>query len=192
MSEDKAFQDAQPQQEPPRVVTRAPGCLWMLASGALVVAVISLLINLVFVAALLERRAALQTAVDQMIVALDDASGNDVTFNFPISQTVAFEGDVPLRQDLDFPFKADVHINTTIRVPIDLGPLLGQQVVNVPVDTVVPVDTSVPVHIDQTFHVNTQVPVRVDVPVVISPRQPPWRDWLEQVREWLVSLRDQI
>lgn len=175
----------------PVVVERAPGCLWAVASAALVVAAVSLLVNLVLGVALLQRRAALLTMMDQAMAALDDPSNEKISFNFPISQTVNFEGDIPFKQDFDFPFKGNVRINTTIRVPVDLGPL-GTHVVNVPVDTVVPVDTSVPVHIDQTFHVKMQVPVQMEVPVELSTAQPPLNEWLSKVRDLLALLRSQL
>lgn len=189
----RTAQQATPPNLPPAPAGKAsvPGCMWMLTSGALVVALVSLAINLVLAGALLQRRAFLLTALDQTIASLDNASSASIAFNFPVSQTVNFEGDIPFKQDFDFPFKGDVRINTTIYVPIDLGPL-GKQTIAVPVDTTVPVDTSVPVHIDQTFHVKTQVPIQMDVPIELSPKQPPFSDWLNQVREWLLLLRNQI
>ncbi len=182
-----------PQALPPApiVKTRAPGCLWVLAFGALVIAVASLLLNVALISALLDRQAAAQVMLDQAIASLDASSASTIKFDFPVSQTIDFEGDIPFQQDMDFPFKGNVRINTTIRVPVNLG-LLGTQVVEVPVDTTVPVDTSVPVHIDQTFHVKTQVPVRMNVPIELSPTQPPFSEWLAKVRELLVLLRSQI
>lgn len=175
----------------PVVVGRAPDCLWMLTSAALMVATVSLLLNLALVSALLQRRAAWLTMLEQAIAALDGPSNETISFNFPISQTVNFEGDIPFKQDFDFPFKGNVRINTTIRVPVDLGPL-GTYVADVPVDTVVPVDTSVPVHIDRTFHVKMQVPVQMEVPIELSTARPPLSEWLNRVRDLLKRLRSRL
>lgn len=167
------------------------GCVWLLASLALGLAILSLLLNVALVAVLLQYRSFFTAAIDQAVVSLDEAARSEIEFDFPISQTIDFEGDVPFEQEFDFPVSTDVRVNTTVQVPIDLGPL-GQRVIVVPIDATVPVNASVPVRIEQVFHVKTKVPVRTSVPVRLSPRQPPLRDWLDGVRRWLVLLRDQL
>jgi hypothetical protein len=170
---------------------RALGCLWALALGALALAAVSLLINLVLIAALLQARNSVQATLDQAVRELDAVSGAPIRFDLAISQTVDFAGSVPFRQDMVFPFKGEIPISTTLSVPLDLGPL-GSRTIDVPVNTTAAVDVQVPVHIDQVIPVKTQVPVRMTVPIEISPNQPPLRDWLGKAREWLLKLRKQL
>lgn len=173
----------------PRVVERAPGWLWAIASGAFVIALVSLALNLLLVSALLERQKAFQAMMDQSLAALDSASTTGFKFNFPISQTIDFEGDIPFQQDMVFPFKGNVRINTTFRVPVRVPGTSIEMTVPVPIDQTVPVDTAVPVHIDQTFHVKTKVPIKMDVPIELSPQQPPLSDGLSALRQWLEQMR---
>ncbi|MBN1888201.1 MAG: hypothetical protein JW850_09430 [Thermoflexales bacterium] len=167
------------------------GCLWMLAAGALVIALISLALNGVLLAALLQRQAFARAAIDQALAALDEAATSSVTLNFPVSQTIDFEGSIPIQQDFIVPFESTIPINTIVSVPIDLGPL-GTSTIDIPVNTSLPVNLQVPVHIDQSFPIKTSVPLRMTVPIRLSPAEPPLRDWLQAVREFLILLRQQI
>jgi len=178
-----------PQTLPPApvVVKQTSVWLWVIATCALVVAIVSLTINALLVSELLERQKAFLAMFDQSIASVDDSSGAVLKFNFPVSQTVNFEGDIPFQQDFDFPFKGNVRIQTTIRVQGPLGTYI-----DVPVDQTVPVDTSVPVHIDQTFHIKTQVPVKMEVPVEVKTGEPPFSDWMRQLKEWLIVVRNLI
>jgi len=119
---------------------------------------------------------------------LDNLAWQGLAFEFPISQTVNFEGDVPFKQDIDFPFKGNIPINTTVSLPIDLG-LLGTQTIQVPVNTTVPINVTVPVRVDQTVHIKTQLPVRMNVPIRIGPNDQPLKDLIAQTRQWLDRFR---
>ena len=166
--------------------------LWLATVLVGLVALASLAVNAVLVVRLLAIRNQVSEALTSALRSLDNLAGQSIAFDFPISQTVSLETDVPLKQDLSFPFKGNFPVNTTVSVPINLGPLLGTQVVNVPINTTVPVDVNVPVRIDQTFHVKTQSPVRMNVPIRLSPNDPPLKDWLAQARAWLQDLRKSL
>jgi hypothetical protein len=162
--------------------------LWMAMVAVAALALVSLAINVVLVTRLLAIRNEVAAALSDASRSLDNLSGQGFAFDFPISQTVNFEGDVPFKQDIAFPFKSNIPIDTTISVPVELG-LLGRQIINVPVKTTVPVDITVPVHVEQTFHVKTQVPVKMNVPVRIGPNDPPLKDLIVQARQWLERIR---
>ena len=166
--------------------------LWLATVLVGLLALASLAVNVVLVARLLAIRNQVSEALTSASRSLDNLAGQSLAFDFPISQTVSLETDVPLKQDISFPFKGNFPVNTTVSVPINLGPLLGTQVVNVPINTAVPVDVNVPIRIDQTFHVKTQVPVRMNVPIRLSPNDPPLKDWLDQARAWLQGLRKSL
>ncbi len=167
------------------------GCLWMLACGALGLALVSLALNGVLLVALLQRQAFARAAIDQAMAALDQTATSELTFNLPISQTIDFEGTIPIQQDFIIPFESTLPINTIVSVPIDLGPL-GTRTIDLPVNTSVPVNLQVPVHIDQSFPIKTSVPLQMTVPIRLSPAEPPFRDWLQGAREFLILLRKQI
>ena len=166
--------------------------LWLATVLVGLLALASLAVNAVLVVRLLMIRNQVSEALTGASRSLDNLAGQTIAFDFPISQTVNFETDVPLRQDVNFPFKGNFPVNTTVSLTVDLGPLLGTQVVNVPINTTVPVDVNVPIHVDQTFRVKTQVPVRMNVPIRLSPNDPPFRDWLALARAWLQGLRKSI
>ena len=167
---------------------RSVRILWMVMAAVATLALISLAVNVVLVTRLLAIRTAVAGALDEASRSLDNLGGQGLAFEFPISQTVPFEGDVPFKQEIAFPFKGNIPIDTTISVPVDMG-LLGRQVINVPVKTTVPVDITVPVRVDQTFHVKTQVPVRMNVPIRVSANDPPLKDLVAQARQWLERIR---
>lgn len=162
--------------------------LWAAVVMVGLLALVSLAVNVLLVARLLVIRNALTSVVANASRSLDNLAGQGISLDFPISQTINFEGDVPIKQDLNFPFKSNFPIDTTVSVPVDLGPL-GQQVINVPVKTTVPVDVNVPIHVDQTIHVKTEVPIRITVPIRLGPNDPPLKDLLAQVRAMLENLR---
>jgi hypothetical protein len=168
---------------------RSVQALWLTMVLVGLLALASLAVNAVLVVRLLAIRNQLSEALTSASRSLDNLAGQSIAFDFPISQTISLETDVPLKQDISFPFKGNFPVNTTVSVPLNLGPLLGTQVVNVPINTAVPVDMNVPIHIDQTFHIKTQVPVRMNVPIRLSPNDPPLRDWLTLARAWLQGLR---
>ena len=170
---------------------RSVKVLWLATVLVGLLALASLAVNAVLVARLLLIRNQVSEALTGASRSLDNLAGQTIAFDFPISQTVNLETDVPLKQDITFPFKGNFPINTTVSASINLGPL-GTQVINVPVNTTVPVDVSVPIRVDQTFHVKTQVPVQMKVPIRLSPNDPPFKEWLAQAREWLQGLRKSL
>ncbi|MHB0875009.1 MAG: hypothetical protein ACYC5O_03070 [Anaerolineae bacterium] len=161
--------------------------LWVVSTLALLVAVGSLALNAVLIQALTSRRAAVQSLMDDASAGLDRAAASGIAIDFPVKQTIHFEGDIPVQQDFDFPVNTTIAFNTTVRVPVDLG-ALGTIYVNVPIDTSVPVNTTVPVHVDQTIHVDTDIPIEMVVPIRMSPDEPPLKDLLDEVRGFLTKL----
>jgi hypothetical protein len=167
---------------------RSVRVLWMMMAAVTTLALVSLALNVLLITRLMAARNQAAAMLDEAARSLDNLSGVGLSFDFPVSQTVNFEGDVPFKQDISFPFKGNIPIDTTISVPVDMG-LLGRQVINVPVKTTVPVDITIPVHVEQTFHVKTLVPVQMNVPIRIGPNDPPLKDLITQARQWLGRIR---
>jgi hypothetical protein len=162
--------------------------LWVAVAMAALIAVVSLTINVLLVARILMIRNGLVNTLANASRSLDNLAWQGIGFDVPISQTITFEGDVPINQDLVFPFKGNFPVDTTVSVALDLG-ALGKQTVNVPVKTSVPVDVNVPIHVEQTVHIKTQVPVRATVPIRLGPNDPLFKSLLAEIRAALESIR---
>ena len=165
--------------------------LWVVTTMTFLLAAVSLAINVLLVQTLAVRGAALRALIDESLAAIDTAASQGIDFSFPIEQTIDFEGDVPFVQDMVFPVKTNVAINTTVRVPVDLG-ALGTIYVSVPINSTFPVDTEVPVHIEQTIHIKTKVPVKITVPIHLAPDQPPFSVWIVSARNLVARLRQLV
>jgi hypothetical protein len=172
-------------------LTRAVRGLWAVTLLAGLLACASLAVNVVLVTRLIGLRNGVADTLTSVSRSLDNLSGQGLAFDFPISQTINFEGDVPIKQDVTVPFKSNLPINTVVGIPLDLGPL-GKQTINVPVNTTVPIDIKLPVHIEQTIHIRTAVPIRTTIPIRLAPGDAPLKDWIAQAREWLDNIRKRI
>jgi len=176
--------------EPPPVRRASPllGCLTGLA---LLLALLSLVVNVVLISTLLNvQRTAIQN-VDAAIQALDDFSGEGFHYEYRFNQEVPVAASIPIQQQMTIPFAGNFPINTTIEVPIDAG-LLGTFVVDVPINTSVYVDTEVPVNIDQTFELSTSIPISMTVPIDVGTEDPEIQGVLGKVQQWLIDLRDSL
>ena len=177
------------QAQPPR---SSAGCgTRLVAALALIIALASLALNAVLIYNLLTLRQAAADGLDSAIAALDNLAGTGFHYEYHFSQTIPFEGDIPIKQDFVFPFKGNFPINTTVEVPIDAG-VLGTIVVKVPIDTNVPVDVEVPIKLDQTVHVSTEIPLNMTFPIDIRADDPAIQGLLAPVRAWLVQLRESL
>ena len=172
-------------------LTRSVQALWAVTLLASLLACASLAVNILLVSRLIGLRNGIADMLTSASRSLDNLSGQGIAFDFPISQTVNFEGDVPVKQDVTLPFKGNLPINTVVGIPLDLGPL-GKQTINVPVNTNVPIDVKLPIHIEQTIHIQTAVPVRMMVPIRLAPSDAPLKDWIAQARAWLDNIRKRI
>jgi hypothetical protein len=170
---------------------RASGVLWGLAILALVISLASLALNGVLIYKLLSVGQTTADGLDAAIAALQNLEGQGFRYEYHFSQTVPFSGDIPFKQDLVFPFKGNIPINTTVSVPINAG-MLGTITVDVPINTVFPVDLEVPIKVDQTIHVDTAIPLDMVIPIEIKGDDPAIQKLIDQILEWLVSLRNQF
>jgi len=154
---------------------------------SLLLSLASLAFNALLIYKLYQVRQPTVGMLDEAITALDSLDNQTFTYEYHFQQNIPFEGDIPFEQEVMFPFKGTIPINTVVEVPVNTG--LGSITIKVPINTQVYVDTSVPVKIDQTFHVKTEAPVDMSIPIRVQLDQSPTRDALQQVKEWLLELR---
>jgi len=162
--------------------------LWALAILALIGCLASLALNGFLIYSLVSVRQTAVEGLDAAIAAVDEFGGEGFRYDYHFEKTIPISADIPIEQDIVFPFEGAFPINTTVEVPIDAG-VLGTFVVEVPINTSVYVNTSVPIHVEQTFHVDTTIPVDMTIPIEVQPDDPEIVNLLSQVRGWLVRLR---
>jgi hypothetical protein len=170
----------------PRFASKA---LWIVAILALLVSLVSLALNAVLITRLLEARQMVVEGLDAAIAALDKLEERGFHYEYHFAETIPFSGDIPFKQDMVFPFKGDIPINTVVKVPIDTG-VLGQFTIDVPINTSFYVDLEVPISVDQTIHVDTEIPLDMVIPIDVKLDDPVIAGQLDQIRAWLIGLRE--
>lgn len=168
---------------------RASPSLRTVAGLGLLISLLSLALSVFLFFKLLAVRQTFSQGLDMAIQAIDNFDGEGFQYEYHFEQMVPVSASIPLEQDLVFPFRGEIPINTTVRVPIDAG-ILGTFNVEIPINTSVAIDTAVPVRVDQTFEVSTTIPVSMTIPIAIQPNDPAVQGFLNQVRSWLVQLRE--
>ena len=163
----------------------------ILISLCLVVSLLSLALSAFLIYSLLQVRQTVVEGLDAAIAALDSLNQQGLQYEYPFSQEIPVSADIPIRQELEFPFAGTVPIDTVVEVPIDAG-MLGTFVIEVPINTSVEVNTSIPIHIEESFHIETSIPVSTTIPIDIQPEDPGMQRLLDGVLEWLERLREAI
>ncbi len=163
--------------------------LWFFVLLSLIFSVASCALSGYLVYSLLTVRQLALEGVDSAISALDGLDGKGFHYDYRFNKSIPIQADIPIQQDIVFPFEGDFPINTTIEVPIDAG-VLGTIVVEVPINTSFYVSTAVPIQVDQTFSVSTTIPIDMAIPIDVSAEDPEIQKMLEPVRQWLIELRN--
>lgn len=158
---------------------------------ALVIGLASLALNGFLIYSLWGVRQTAADGLDAAITALDDFGGKGFYYEYHFEREIPVAADIPIQQDMVFPFQGDFPINTTVEVPVNAG-VLGTFVIEVPIDTSIYVSTSVPIHIEQTFSISTTIPVDMTIPIDVQPDDPEIQKLLTQVRDWLLRLQSYI
>jgi hypothetical protein len=169
---------------------------------ALVVAIVSLAANAALIYALLRvgelglnavtraRSAAVDTINDGLNF-VEDLQAQGVSFNFPISQTIRVNQEIPISATVTVPIKANIPLRTTITLSINLGPL-GTREETLPINAVVPVDVSVPVQVNEKFSVDVPLAVRLTLPIRFEGDEEPMRSWLGLAHDQLTAAYNRI
>lgn len=168
---------------------------------ALLLALLSLVVNGLLIQRLLATRETGRQMVDAAIAGMDEAVLGEIAFAYVFSDTITYSGTVPISETIQFPFQGTVPFQGNVPfqgvVPVVISiPILGAQRFSVPVNTNVYVDTSVDVSTTVTVPVTMEFPFQVEMPVrmpidieVSMDEQPGLRTLLAGVREFLVELR---
>ena len=148
-------------------------------AAALIMSCLALLISALTMAQAWRVRNAAAAGLDDVIAQLDAVCGASAQpVVFPISQTIHFESDIVLPDNLMIPFKGNVPINTAIQVNVPGLP--GVPLLRIPINTTVPVDTRVPIPGNISIPVALDVPINQRIPVDLCAGESPTKAILER------------
>lgn len=148
--------------------------LWLLA-------VTSLLMNVVMMRQLLLARQAARSAVSEVLTVLDNLQGTSLNYEVTVDQILQIETDLPVDETIPVVIDQNLPIDTTVQATVNAGPL-GQIPLNVPIVANVPVYIEQDLHIDQPFAVSMAVPVNFTIPIDIELADTPFSATIDEVK----------
>ena len=163
----------------------------LLLGLCLIMSLLSLALSAMMLYSLYNVRKTAVKGLDAAIAAVDSFGEQGYEYVFPIHQEIPISADIPIEQEMDFPFDGTFPISTTVEVPINTG-FLGTFLIEVPIDTSFDVKMSVPIRVEESFHIETTVPVSMTVPVEIQPDDPQLEELLMGIRQWLEEIKESL
>lgn len=167
---------------------RALRPLKLVVGLCLVLSLLSLAVSGFLLFSLLKARQTFHQGLDTAVQAIDSFGGVGFQYEYRFERMIPVSAEIPIEQEMVFPFEGAIPIDTTVQVPINAA-ILGTFNIEIPIKTTVYVDTSIPVKVDQTFEISTTIPISMTFPIDIPPDDPAIQDLLNQVRRWLIQLR---
>lgn len=187
--EERLTPDSSFPQLAPRVPRSAPAFLWVIAVVGVLLAALSLGVNIVLIRELSYTSQEGRRIMDDSIAALDQLTLEEMHVAYTFSDTIYYSGTVPISQTVDFPFQGNVPFRGEVPIVIDV-PLLGAQTIRVPVDTSVYVNTVVRVPVRMDFPFNVMLPVQLPIEMEFSTKDfPALGDTLAGFRNLLQEFR---
>ena len=154
---------------------------------ALVIAIISLALNVLLIVKLNQARTGALDVLDHTSRAVDGLGDYSFRHTVRINQTIPIAGELPLNQEFTVPINTTVPVKTTIHTSINtpLGP------VDVPaeVDTTIPINLTVPLTISRTIPYSFTVPLDLSVPIEIRLRDMGGDSLNQQIQTEIANLR---
>lgn len=140
----------------------------LIAVLALLLAGVSLAVNLILLQRLEQGRVAVLGTLDSTSERLNSLADVSIRQSVHVQQTIPVTGSIPFHQTLTVPISMTIPFNDEINVNVNtpLGPM------NMPVnfDTSVPVDMQFPVTISQTVPYSLTIPIDMQVPFEVRLR----------------------
>jgi hypothetical protein len=157
---------------------------------ALILAILSLALNLFLIQRLNQARTAAIATLDRTSQRLGSLA--DVSFKqtVRINQSFPVSGELPLHQDFTFPISMTVPVNTSVNV--DVNTPLGPVSMPVAVNASVPIKLDVPVTISRTIPYSLTVPLDVQVPVEVRLRDLGIEPTIKETQDEIQRLRDAL
>lgn len=158
----------------------APAGLWAIA-------ILSLALNGVIIAAGLFLVLTSRQAAGDAAAALDALTRENVNYTFRVNQSVPVRTDIPFSRTLVIPIERTLDVSTVVTVTRDI-PVIGAIEFDVPIQATVPVSFDVPIVISETLPVNIDVPLNLDIPLQVTLSETPLQRAIEPLVKALYRL----
>ncbi len=137
----------------------------IIAIVALIVAFISLALNVVLMMRLDQARVSTLQTLDHVSTRLADLRGVSFQYDARVKQTFPVSGEIPFHQEIVAPISTTIPFNTTVDASVrtPFGPLT----VPVAVNATIPVNLQVPVTISRTIPYSLSIPIDLQVPIQV-------------------------
>lgn len=159
----------------------------LVALLALVIAVLSLALNVVLITRLDRARLGALQALDRTDQRLGSLGDVSIQRTFAIRESFSTSGTIPFKQDMLVPISTTVPISSSMDVDVDT--LLGKMTVPVSYNANVPVNMQMPVHVEQTVPYSLTVPVNLDIPFELHLSELGVQSAVDEARQELRQLR---
>lgn len=148
--------------------------------------VLSLLLHALTFASLLRVRSTAIGQLDAFNTYIGKVAQDSIDVDIPLNQPVPIHASIPVNQQLTIPIKTTVPISQSVDVSTPLG------VLPLPIQMNFPVDMQIPVAISQTVDVSTTVALNTSVPISVPISETPLAQYLQQLRESLQQLANNL
>lgn len=181
-----ALDEARPA-SPPRPSNRL---LWLTTTAALVLALISLLINVVLALKLSQVARVGGEIATEMEAAFDETLAEGITLEVDISQTIPISVNVPIDEEFNVRVQQNVSIDKVIQAAVTI-PVINRAVnIDIPVRATIPLDEVVTARVQETVGFNEEIPVEMTVPIHLDPEALGLEPMMDKIQDWLARLRD--
>ncbi len=161
-----------------------------IAPLALLVALVSLALNIFLLMKLNQARVGAITALDRASQEIGGLADLSFRYTVKVNQIIPIAGELPFNQELVIPINANVPIVTTLHTSIST--LFGPVDVPVNINTTFPVSLTVPVSISRTVPYSITVPLDLNVPLEIRLRDLGVESGINQARQEILQLRGSL
>jgi hypothetical protein len=151
---------------------------------------LSLALHAATIYTLWQARNAARTQAQALAAELDDAAGEVITIDVPLDQPIPIQASVPIRKTIQVPIDTTIDIDTRFTVPLETP--FGTYDVPVPFKGQVPIKLTAPVTIDETVEISTTINLDTTLALALPVRETPLAGYLEQLRQGLLALAEQL
>ncbi len=162
----------------------------LIALVALVIAVLSLGLNVLLIVRLDQGRTAATDMLDRTSLRLGSLATMSYSQTVRINRAFSVSGEMPLNQTFVIPISMTVPVNTSLNVNANTP--FGQMNMPVNVNTSVPFKMQFPVTISRTIPYSLSVPVDLQIPVEIRLRDLGLEPMIRDTQNEILLLRDAL
>ncbi len=152
----------------------------------IILLVLSLMLHALTLASLLRVRSTAIGQLNAFNVYIGKVAQDSIDVNIPLNQSIPIRASIPVNQQLTIPIKTTVPISQSVNVSTPLG------VLPLPIQMNFPVNLQIPVVISQSVDISTTIALNTNVPISVPISDTPLANYLQQLRESLQQLADNL